>query len=205
MVDRQIPEWISEYLPKELIESTLFRFNIELQTVQSFICEDCGAKYPRKVDRCNATNDDGEFCGSASIIRKYQKASVDIVPDLDLDYDTLEEQMQDLPSQYAYYAMIYSEARLRVSLEERKLKAVRGSIVHKIQREAAQDNVKLTGEQVKNVVEADESIVAADKRLQLAQMQCGKMFHMLEALKMKSELARSLAGFKRQEHDRSQQ
>jgi hypothetical protein len=37
---------------------------------------------------------------------------------------------------------------------------------------------------------------------QRSQMQAGKLYHMLEALKMKAELARSLAGFKRNEQER---
>lgn len=203
--ERRLPNWIGEYLPKELAESTLFRFNIELQTVRAFVCEDCGAKYNRQVKVCTVIDDEEEQaqCGSTRFRKEHKKVTVDMLPDLDLDYDILEETMQDIPAQYAFYAMVYSEARMKVALEERRLKAVRGTITRRIQTEATGEKVRLTGEQVKTVVESEKGIIDADQRLQLAQMQCGKLYHMLEALKMKSELARSLAGFKRQEQDKS--
>lgn len=203
--DRRLPNWIGEYLPKELAESTLFRFNIELQTVRAFVCEDCGAKYTKQTKVCIAIDNDEEQtqCGSTRFRKEHKKVTVDMLPDLDLDYDILEETMQDIPAQYAFYSMVYSEARMKVALEERRLKAVRGTITRRIQTEASGEKVRLTGEQVKTVVESEKGIVDADHRLQLAQMQCGKLYHMLEALKMKSELARSLAGFKRQEQDKS--
>lgn len=203
--DRQLPAWIGEYVPKELAESTLFRFNIELQTVRLFVCRDCGAKYKINVKKCTEVDDEetGTICGSTKFKREHKKIKVELLPDLDLDYDCLEETMQDIPAQYAFYAAIYSEARLKVAIEERRLKAIRGSLIEGVQRRALNENVRLTGEQVKNVVEAEDDIIAADQRLQLAQMQCGKLYHMIEALKMKSELARSLAGFKRQEQEKS--
>jgi len=203
--ESKLPSWIPEYIPKELVDSTLFVFNVELQTVRSFICTDCGAKYSRKPNKCNAVDDEvnNTLCGSISFKKEYEKVKIKLLPDLNLDYDILEGLMQDLPAQYAFYAMIYSEARMRVSLEERKMKAIRGTIIESIQRRAASENVRLTVEQVKNVMEADSKVVLADQRIQFAQMQCGKLYHILEALKMKSELARSLAGFKRQEYDKS--
>lgn len=203
--EKQLPAWIGEYVPRELAESTLFRFNIELQTVRAFVCKDCGTKYTSRVEKCTAIDDpeNETLCGSTKFAREFKRIKVDLLPDLDLDYEILEETMQDLPAQYAFYSMVYSEARMKVAIEERRLKAIRGTLIKEIQKRAAEEKIRLTGEQVKNVVEAESDIETADKRLQLAQMQCGKLYHMIEALKMKSELARSLAGFKRNEHDRS--
>lgn len=201
----KLPAWIGEFVPKELVDSTLFRFNIELQTVRLFKCRDCGAKYNTNVKKCTAVddNENDTICGSTSFSREFKKIRVELLPDLDLEYDNLEETMQDIPAQYAFYSMIYSEARMKVAIEERKLKAIRGSLIEGVQRRASKENVRLTGEQVKSVVESEDGIISADKHLQLAQMQCGKLYHMIEALKMKAELARSLAGFKRQEQERS--
>lgn len=193
---RQLPEWIGEFIPKDLVQSTLFRFNIELQTVRAFTCKSCNHRHPAKVTVC-------EECGHTEIIREHKKVKVDLLPDLDLDYDNLENLMQDIPAQYAFYAMVYSEARLKVAIEERRTKAIKGSIIEGVQRRAAVEKIKLTAEQVKSVVEAEPDLQEADQKLHLAQMQCGKLYHMMEALKMKSELARSLAGFKRQEQENS--
>jgi len=202
--ERQLPKWIDENIPKELVESVLFKFKIELQTVRSFVCVDCGAKYSKQIKACTNVDElTGLLCACEKFKREFKKATVDLLPDLDLDYDILEQSMQDIPAQYAFYSMVYSEARMKVAIEERRLKAIRGTITRRIQTEASTENVKLTADQVKNVIEASDDMINADTKLQLAQMQCGKLYHMLEALKMKAELARSLAGFKRQEQDKS--
>lgn len=132
-----------------------------------------------------------------------KKVEVDILPDLDLDYEILEEQMQDIPAQYAFYAAFYSELRLMVAKAERNLKARRGEATQFVASQAKERGTKLAADSIKQIVESDEKLCQADDRLQKAQMLCGKIYHMLEALKMKAELARSLAGFKRQEQEKS--
>lgn len=197
-LERTIPEWISQFIPKELVDSTIFRFNIELPTIMHMKCQSCGFKYTKIVDKCTNLQDELP-CNSKSFKKIYKKVQLDIVPDLDLNYEILEKQMEQLPSQYAFYSMMYSETRLKVSVEERRLKAIKGELIQEIQRRAHESKVKIPVEHAKSIVESDSQIIDADKRLQIAQMQCGKLYHMLEALKMKSELARSLAGFKKQE------
>lgn len=164
-----------ENLPKELIESTLFRFDIMLQV--------------------NETDENG--------VTKKKTITVDILPDLKLDYEELEEQMMRLPAQYAFWAAIYSEVRNSVELMERAVKVRRGVAIGQLLRSGREDNIKLTTDQVKQVLESDEQLVKLDEKLQKLQMQNGKLYHMMEALKMKAELSRSLAGFKRQEQSQN--
>ena len=54
-------------------------------------------------------------------------------------------------------------------------------------------------EQVKSIAEKDKELQKLDVKLALIQKHVGKMWHMVEALKLKAEVLRSLAGFKRQE------
>jgi hypothetical protein len=166
-----LPDWVMENLPKELVESTLFRFDIMLQV--------------------NETDENGA--------NRKKTITVDILPDLKLDYEELEEQMMRLPAQYAFWAAIYSEVRNSVELMERAIKVRRGQAIGELLRSGREDNIKLTTDQVKQVLESDEQLVRLDEKLQRLQMQNGKLYHMMEALKMKAELSRSLAGFKRQE------
>jgi hypothetical protein len=126
-----------------------------------------------------------------------------MLPDLDLDYDILENQMQDIPAQYAFYAAIYSELRLMVAKAERNFKVRKGEATQFVTDRAKEAGTRLSVESIKMIVEADEELAKADMRLGKVQMLCGKMYHMLESIKMKSELARSLAGFKRQEQEQS--
>jgi hypothetical protein len=170
--NNELPSWIVDNIPDALVESTLFRFEVTLHSIDL------------------ATG-------------KGRKINVDILPDLSLDYDILEESVQDLPAQYAFWAAVYSECRNMVAVAERALKIRRARAIKSVQQDATDNKVKFTAEQVKHFVEADEDLVKADLKLQEFQMKAGKLFHMLEAIKMKAELARSLAGFKRQEQERS--
>ena len=171
-LDGKLPEWIRENVPPELSGSTLFRFNITLQATEK--------------------DEHGEE------VRK--TITVDLLPDLDLDTAILEMQMESIPAQYAFWSAVYSELKLAVGVAERKLKIRRGKATEEVNRRFTENGLKPpSAEQVKMIVEADDQLAAADMRLQEAQMQAGKLYHMLEALKMKAELSRSLAGFKRNE------
>jgi len=113
MTDRKLPSWISEYVPRELVDSTLFRFKVELQTVLEYKCDECGfstKKYLKVCPECDS-----------SLSRVNKKVTIDLLPDVDIDFDVIESQLESLPAQFSFYGMIYSELRLKVSIEERRL------------------------------------------------------------------------------------
>jgi len=171
-INTVLPKWITNNVPSELVGSTIFRFEVKLNSVN-----------PET--------------------KKNTIIEVDILSDLDLDYDLLEEQVQDLPAQYAFWSAVYSEARNMVAVAERAVKVRRAQAIRAVQDDARENKVRFTAEQVKHLIEADAALVKADQKYQEFQMKAGKLYHMVEALKMKAELARSLAGFKRQEQDKS--
>lgn len=173
--NKVLPKWIDENLPPELATSTLFKFKVKLQAIDYIDPE------TRKE------------------IRK--EIEVDILPDLELDYEILEHQMTTIPAQYAFWSAVYSEVRLGVAIAERKLKARRAEATKLVQKEALSEGLKLSADVIKVVVEADERLNESELRFHYAQMQAGKLYHMLESLKMKSELARSLLGLKKQDRD----
>jgi hypothetical protein len=172
----RLPRWIDENLPTELATSSLFRFNVKLQAMVK-----------------------DEETGKL----KRQEITVDILPDLDLDAEIVDQQMSDLPAQYAFWAAVYSEVRLGVAVAERKLKARKGEVTKLVKQEAAKEGVKLTEKEVVIIVEADARLNEAEMSFQHAQMQSGKLYHMVEALKLKAELSRSLLGLKKRERDNS--
>lgn len=176
--NNRLPTWIQENLPPELATSTLFKFNVTLQAIE-------------RIDE--ETN---------KPVRK--TVEVDILPDLDLDYEILEQQMTSIPSQYAFWATVYSEVRLGVAVAERKLKARKAEIIKLVVADFIRDVGKPPAEKVLNtIIEADKRLNEFEMNFQHAQMQAGKLYHMLESLKMKAELARSLLGLKKQERDNS--
>jgi hypothetical protein len=132
---------------------------------------------------------------------KTQYIEVDILPDLTIDMDILEEQMMETPSQYAFWASIYSELRAAVSIAERKLKIRKGEAIEQVQEEAKANNVRISVEQQKLILEANPPLVKADALLAQAHMKAGKVYHMLKAIEMKHEISRSLIGLKKGERD----
>lgn len=133
---------------------------------------------------------------------KQKQLDVNLLPDLDLDYEILEQIMGDIPSQYAFWSSVYSEVRMGVAVAERKLKMRFGKATERIHQEFTKQGLKPpAADVIKRIAESDEDLVRADMELQKTQMHAGKLYHMLEALKMKAELARSLAGFKRNERE----
>lgn len=180
MREQKLPAWVTENLAAvapELINSTLFRFKVKLQVTEG--------KDP-------VTNKN-----------KFKEIEVNLLPDLDLDYEILEQQIQDLPSQYAFWAAVFSEVKMGVAVAERKLKMRYGQVTEQIQQEFADSKVKPTVEVIKRIVEKDTELAKLDMEYQKAQMQAGKLYHMIEAIKIKSDQARTLAGFKRNEQERS--
>jgi hypothetical protein len=133
---------------------------------------------------------------------KTQTIEVDILPDLSLpDMDVLEEHMIQLPAQYAFWSAIYSELRAAVSVAERKLKVRKGEAIEHVQEEAKANNVRISVEQQKLILEANPPLVNADISLAKAHMKAGKVYHMLKALEMKHEICRSLIGLKKSERE----
>jgi hypothetical protein len=172
MADTEHRDWILANVPRELINSSLFKFNVKLQVVE-------------KLDDNNRP--------------VYKVITVDMLANVDIDYETLEESICDIPSQFAFLSAVYSEVRLGVAIAERKLKIRRAEATRAVLDEAKKNTVKLTVDQIKSIVEADELLNKAEVSYSEIQMKAGKLYNMVEAIKMKAELARTLAGFKKLE------
>jgi hypothetical protein len=125
--------------------------------------------------------------------------SRDFRPDLEVNYDQLEEQLSTIPSIYAYWAMVMSEQKMVVGILERKIKRRRAVVAQDIFRSSKQEGISLRGTDVKELIESDEKLEGLEAELLIAQKTSGKLWNIVEALRMKSEGLRSLAGFKKQE------
>jgi hypothetical protein len=154
-------KWFDEYIPEEVANSTLFKFQVNINSQQTI--------------------------------------DVDIRADLEIDYAIIQSQLEDTPSEFAYWASIYSELRMQVSKIERQIKVRRGKLTDKAIKDATKSGVRLTDKQVQAIIEADDDLIKLELQLIIANKHCGKMFYMVEAIKMKSDNLRSLAGFARQE------
>jgi len=168
----QLPKWIDENLPEELLGTDLFKFKVNL----------------RAKDKATG---------------KAKNIEIDLLPDLVLDRELIEDQMEELPASYIFWSTLYSELRMNVEILSRAVKIRRGLAVNDIQKRAKAEGIKFTADQVKVVVEADDQLSRLEENLAKAQMQTGKVWHMVKALEMKGDFARSLLASKRKEYDQS--
>ena len=162
---RKLPRWVQEHTPEELVDSTVFRFNVTLPNGHT--------------------------------------VSLDTLPDLDIDYDQLEHQLTDLPSQYYYWSALMIELKTAVEFYDRRVKVRRGVVTEQATVVQKETGVRLTVDQVKAIVEEDEQLNQLEEKRIALQRQAGKLNHMTVALQMKSEHLRSLCASKRQEREQS--
>ena len=138
------------------------------------------------------------------IVAGGQAMEVDMCAGLDIDYSIVPDQLADTPSEFSYWASIYSELKMQVSKLERKIKTRRGQLIDNALKEAAKAQVRITDKQAASIVEADDELNKLESQLLLMEKHTGKMWFMIEAIKMKSENLRSLSGFVKIEMGQSQ-
>jgi hypothetical protein len=128
---------------------------------------------------------------------------VNLAQDIDINFEILEEQHERIPAQYIYWAAIYSELRCAIAILELKMRSKRHAILRRIIEEFRAHNNKTTDKQTNALIEGDPELVKSEAELAILQRNCGKVYHMVEAIRLRSEHSRSLAGFKRQEKEQS--
>jgi len=130
-----------------------------------------------------------------------QLIKVDIANDIEIDYERLEEQMDQVPGQYVWWASVYSEAKAMATLLERRIKIRRGKLVDAALKAAHEAGTRLTDKQSEKIIESDELLQKWEVQLIMMEKNVGKLFHMVKAVDMKSELLRSRSGFKKGERE----
>ncbi len=132
-------------------------------------------------------------------------ATVELMRDLDIDYELLEYHLETVPAQYMFWAAIYSELKANVTVLEIQLDKRKTFVASTTIKKFRGENVRLTDKQMQAIIDSDDGLDKIRVALVIAQKKCGKVYHMVEAIKLKSENCRSLAGFKRQEKEQSSQ
>lgn len=134
----------------------------------------------------------------------------DFMSELEIDYNLLEQSLEQTPATYSLWCFLLAEAECEMSLIERKVKRLRGMFaeaVIKDYNEKSRDISERTGSsvdklaqwQIKELMESDDDINKEELRAIIAKRNFIKIKGIVEGLRMKSEHLRSLAGFKRQE------
>lgn len=123
----------------------------------------------------------------------------DFSADLEIDYDILEIQLAEHPSKFAFWSTILSEQKFITSKLERMVATRRAKIYEANLEKAREHNAKFTKYELDEMVETDDQFISLNVKLLLEGRKLGKLYGVVDALRMKGENMRSLAGFKRQE------
>ena len=122
----------------------------------------------------------------------------DFRPDIHIDYDQLEKQLEEMPALYSFWSSVLSEQRAEVAKLERMV-VVRRSV---IARDLLEKSDGISKWKIDELVETDDKLNKLIGKTIIVKRTESKLFGIVKSMEMKSDSLRSLAGFKRQElHD----
>lgn len=120
-------------------------------------------------------------------------------PDTQIDYENLEDQLADTPAKYAFWSAILSEQKYKVAAVEKSISRRRAILTDQMVTKGNSEGVKIHKYLLDELIEADDKMFELSMKLIKEQRILGKLWTAVNALQMKSEHLRSLAGFKKQE------
>ena len=122
-----------------------------------------------------------------------------VVPDLDVDFEMLEEQLQDTPQMIAFWNQILAEQSCLVEILDRRIKTKRGQIWEKVIGDAQARSVDIRSTDIKEIINTDQSIQSLEVELIKEHRKEAKVKAVVDGLIKKFDALRSLSGFKREE------
>lgn len=121
------------------------------------------------------------------------------LPDVDVDYDELEAQLEEIPAKYAYVSSILAEQKAIVQMKERMLLRRKALVTDEILQSSREAGISLRVSDVEKLIEKDDVVTKFDADLIMSRKVENKLIGLVTSIRMKSDSLRSLAGFKRQE------
>jgi len=163
-----------------------------------------GRKRPKWIDANipAALADSSIFRFSVKFPNKHEEV-IDLLSDLDIDYDILEIHLEEIPAQYMFWAAVYSELKSMVVIAEMRVARRRSLVLKQALAQFKANGIKLTDKQADKILDSDNRLQTLQVELASVQKKTGKVYHMVEAIRLRSEHCRSLAGFKRQDKEQS--
>lgn len=129
-------------------------------------------------------------------IGSYQR---DVRPDVATDYEMLEEQLAETPEMLVFWDMLLAEQVAKVAALERKNKAIRGEVTQRLIDVARDNKYDIRRSDIQDIVEADQDVILVEAEIILQSKIENKLRAVVNALRLKADSLRSLAGFKREE------
>ena len=125
-----------------------------------------------------------------------------VVPDLSVDFEMLEQQLEETPQMIAFWNQVLADQTCIVEAMDRSIKTKRGQIWEKTISEAQSRSLDVRTTDIKEIVNADKSISALELELIREHRKEAKIKAVVDGLIKKFDALRSLSGFKRAEQSR---
>jgi hypothetical protein len=123
----------------------------------------------------------------------------DLRPDVTIDFDNLEEELEQTPEMFAFWSQLFAEQKAKVAKLIRQREITRGYVRSTMLKEAREQGTTLRAEDLKEIINSDKYLVEIDKEIIIEKRKEDKVRAVVDALRLKSEHLRSLSGFKREE------
>lgn len=127
----------------------------------------------------------------------------DFRPDVAPDYDQLESQLEDTPQQFTFWSVVFAEQKARVAILERELLMAKSRAERMVSQEMRKHDVKLGRPEINAMIELHDAVHKTSCQVIEEEKKLSKLKAIVEAIKMKNDNVRSLAGFKREERKES--
>lgn len=118
--------------------------------------------------------------------------------DLSLDYENLDEDMEKMPSIFAFWSAVLAEARREKNIIEMKLDIRRSKVMDSI-KSIIKEGVKMTNQDKDDLVNVDSDYVKLRTELINVDTTVSKLFGIVDSLKIKADNLRSFSSMKRAE------
>ncbi len=125
----------------------------------------------------------------------------DIAPDIEINFELLEQQLQETPEMIAFWSMVLAEQEAKVEVCERRIKTTRGQIADAILKEARQNGYDIRSNDLKEIINQDKSLIEQEDSLIKSTRVRNRIKVVVESLNRKFDALRSLSGFKRLERN----
>ena len=124
----------------------------------------------------------------------------DVRPDLVINFELLEEQLQETPEMLAFWDQLLAEQKALVAGLLVKKSIMRGYITKRMLKNAQDAGVRLRTTDMKDVINADPDLVKLEREIITESRKEDKVRSVVKTIQVKAEHLRSLAGFKREEN-----
>jgi hypothetical protein len=122
-----------------------------------------------------------------------------VIPDLEVNFDQLEEQLEATPEMIAFWDMLLAETKMNVEIIELKIRKLRGEITERMIKDSREAKYEYRYNELRDVITTDKSILQLEIELIRSRWKMNRVKVVVESLSRKFDALRSLSGFKKAE------